>query len=315
MNVLITSSSTKVLLVKSFKEAAIKYGISIYTADVHDSVATAFFSDKHFVLPRNKYKDYFKEELLKICKENKIGLIIPTRDGELEVMSEVKDMFREEGIRILVPNLSAVKTCLNKKLFHNFLIENGMRPVPIIETYTEFPLFVRPVYGSAGIGAQKVDSLKHLNVIMDVGEFLVHPYIPDNEYSIDLLMDMEGKKGLQAVCRERVRVIGGESKISRTAHLPILESWAIKIGETLGLVGHNVIQGFYSEKSGPIIIEANARFGGASNLGIKAGLDSPERILKMYFGDPSGYTNKNIQYGLAMYRYSEDVFRDEGSIS
>jgi carbamoyl-phosphate synthase large subunit len=287
--------------------------MKVFTADMSAKVATAFFSDEHFVLPPTSKPDEFTKELLKICINNEVKLVIPTRDGELPLMAEIKDYFGSMGILILVPSKETTEICINKRLFAETMTKLGHQPVPIIDGYylRDLPVFVRPVTGSASRGACKVDTWMQMWDIWSKGDFLIHPIIDAKEYSMDLLMNLDGTKALQAVCRERIHIVSGESKISRVVHNQALEDAALHIGEALGLVGHNVLQAFYSEELGPIIIEANARFGGASNLCIRAGLNSPARIVHMLLGKDSAYKNVDIIFGLTLYRYSKDVIYEE----
>lgn len=305
MNILITSSSAKVLLVEDFVKAAHECGLKVFTADINKDVASAFFSDGHFVLPRTTDED-FACQLAYVCKDEDIGLIIPTRDGELQLMAQLKTHFASLGVEILVPSEESVRICLDKKEFSEFIAKHGFTPVPQTNDFS-LPLFARPISGSAGKGTRKItNDLQLKDALQDKG-LMFHPFIDADEYSLDLLMDIDGEKALQVVCRQRMNVVSGESKISKIVSNPLLERWAMEIGELLGLVGHNVLQAFDSKEYGPLMIEANARFGGASNLSVRAGLDSPRRIVKMFIGDESAYKNGRISDGLNMYRYSRDV--------
>lgn len=310
MNVLITSSSAKVLLVKSFISAVSAFNGKVFTGDISANTAAAFFGEKHFVLPRTSDKRDFSDKLEHICKENDIKLVVPTRDGELGIMSEIKEQFRSIGTEILVPSEKTVETCLNKKIFSEFLNSEGFNSIPILsDLLIGPPYFIRPVYGAASLGAKIVNTHEEAKLFMN-SDFLLHPFIDADEFSIDLLMSLDGKNALQAVCRNRCHTVGGESKIGTVVNIPVLEKTCLKIGESLGLVGHNVLQAFYSEDLGVIMIEANARFGGASNLSISSGLDSPNRIVRMLKGDKTAYANNEIKFGLSMYRYSEDVIHE-----
>ncbi len=136
---------------------------------------------------------------------------------------------------------------------------------------------------------------------------IIQEQVTDPEYSIDVLSSFEGG-ALQAVVRRRLVVRGGESSTTQVVHNPELEALAVKVADGLGLVGHSVVQAFWSERNGPRLIEVNPRFGGASTLSIRAGLDSPRRILGMLRGDPDAYKNGPIQIGLTMHRVAEDIF-------
>lgn len=311
MNVLITSANAKVALVKSFASATEKNGLKTFTSDIKGGVAAAFFGHGHFVFPKTIHEGIFIAEFKKVCADNNIGLVIPTRDGEIRFMSQLKDEMMQLGVRILVPQTSSVNVCMNKRMFSKFVDDIGYKPVPELNiNQISFPAFVRPVFGAAGNGTYRVDSSVYLGeAVHRPDKYIIHPFIDSEEFSIDLLMDMNGTKAIQAVVRKRIEVISGESKISKVVSMPSLEKISMDIGEKLGLVGHNVIQAFGNSDFGKnIIIEANARFGGASNLSIVAGLDSPNRIIKMMLGDESAYNINDIDIGLEMYRYSEDHF-------
>lgn len=308
MNVLIISSSSKVLLVESFVSAANIYNSKVFTGDLTNNVASAYFGYKHFILPKTSNKTEFVEFIEKICKDNDIKLIVPTRDGELEIMAEIKNYFNSIGIFILVPSEKTIEICQNKKMFSEFVEKSGYNSIPVINDIylNDPPYFIRPVYGAASKGVKMANSREEVEMFNNE-DFLIHPFISDDEYSIDLLMNLDGTKALQAVCRQRIQIVGGESKISKVADIPELTNICMDLGEKLGLIGHNVLQAFYSETLGIRMIEANARFGGASNLSIKAGLNSPKRILKMLYNDPMAYENHQIKIGLSMYRYANDI--------
>lgn len=307
-HVLITSAAAKVPLIQGFQEALQDNG-KVYSADITGDCAAACFSDGHFVVARNDAPEAL-EQLLDLCVMNGIGLLVPTRDGELPALAAARERFALQGVFIHVGSLETVSTCQNKRVFGRFLLDRGFQPVPLLDPASSnipFPAFVRPVSGSAGRGARSVGSPRELAEALAADDCLVHPLIQAPEYSIDLLMDLEGKRALDAVCRERIHVVAGESKISRVTDLPYLTAMAKRVGEALGLIGHNTVQAFFDAERGPLFIEVNPRFGGASNLSIRAGLDSPRRILQMIRGDETAYRPKKIAFGATMFRYSQDV--------
>ena len=55
MNILITSISRKVLLVKQFKRVATNFSdVTIFTGDVDSDAVGLMYSDKHLILPKDK---------------------------------------------------------------------------------------------------------------------------------------------------------------------------------------------------------------------------------------------------------------------
>jgi carbamoyl-phosphate synthase large subunit len=307
-NVLITAASAKVLLVQSFKEA-LSEGGKVFTTGITGDCAAAVHSDGHFVVGP-MVDPNTAGEILSLCRKHDIGLVVPTRDGDLPFFAEAQNSFREAGVFVLVAESETIRVCLDKLEFTHFLIENGFPSVPVIEQLaqnTDFPVFARPISGSGGFGIKRLESWDEFALLEEKGKYLFHPFIEAPEFTIDLLMDLEGHRALDAVCRERIQVIAGESKISRVVELPELSFLVSRLGEALGLIGHNTVQAFLDPAKGPLFIEVNPRFGGGSNLSIRAGLDSPHRILQMLAGNNTAYAPSKIRYGATMFRYSQDV--------
>jgi carbamoyl-phosphate synthase large subunit len=311
MNVLITSAAAKVLLVQAFSKAVDGYGGKVLTADLEPLCAAARFSDGHFTTRRIDRPGAI-EEIEHICRDNAVRLIVPTRDGELPLFAKHRQRLKAAGIDVLVCDEQALAACQDKRRFGERLQAAGLAAIPELQTdhITQWPVFVRPVTGSGGRGARRIEGSADLPA--DVDAYLIHPFISAKEYTIDLLMDLQGKKALQAVVRERRHVVSGESKISMVVVHPALEAAAMKLGTALGLVGHNTVQAFDDVERGIMFVEVNPRFGGASNCSIVAGLASPERILGMLAGDPAALEKRPIRHGLTMLRYSQDVFVEPG---
>ena len=308
-NILIMSAAAKVLLVQAFREAAIPYEAKVYTADLAEQCATGFFADAHFPVRRTDAPGTM-DGLLDLCARQAIGLIVPTRDGDLEVLSQHASIFAQAGTRILVAPPDMISKAIDKAAFSDAVEAIGLRALPRLGDMvapSDFPVFVRPRIGAGGLGARRIEHPETLGRVFENEDLLVHPLIEAPEYSIDLLMSLNGRKALGAIARERLLVVAGESKITRVTMQLEAEAEACRIGEAMGLVGHNVIQFFDHPNLGRLYIEVNPRFGGASNLGIVAGLRSPQRILEMHFtGETSAVQPDEIARGLTLYRYQQD---------
>jgi carbamoyl-phosphate synthase large subunit len=307
MNVLITSAAAKVLLVQAFSKAVRRFDGKVFTADLEQVCAAGRFSDGHFKL-RPIDGPGAIEEIEQICRDNAVRLIVPTRDGELSFFAHHKDRLQSRGVDVLVCGERALADCQNKRRFASRLRAAGLGVIPEIDPddIVQWPVFVRPVTGSGGRGANRVDSRTGLPDNLET--YLVHPLLTAREYSIDLLMDLYCGRPVQAVVRVRQNVVAGESKVSTVVAHPALESATMKLGAALNLVGHNTVQAFDDAARGIMFIEVNPRFGGASNCSIVAGLASPERILGMLAGDLTALESRPIQHGLKMLRYAQDVF-------
>ena len=116
---------------------------------------------------------------------------------------------------------------------------------------------------------------------------------------------------MQWVVRERLRIRAGESVVSRTVAIPAFDTVIQTLAASLPFCGPVTIQAFYSKSQGVRLIEVNPRFGGASALGIEAGLDTPARLVALAQGDNERFLyNRSLRMGLTMLRYAADVFID-----
>ena len=258
------------------------------------------------------------DRFLGLCRDTEISLVVSVADRELNALGLVASDLQALGARTLLPLAhGALDVCGNKRLFAEWCTQRGF-PIPktiptkaarAIQAYSsEFPLFARPVIGQGGVGTWVVKTPEMLAAFEPMAdELIIQEMVTDPEYSIDVLSTFEGE-ALQAVVRRRLVVRGGESSTTQVMQNPELEALALKVADGLSLVGHSVVQAFWSEQNGPRLIEVNPRFGGASTLSIRAGLDSPRRIIGMLRGDPSAYKNGPIRIGLTMHRVAEDIF-------
>ena len=91
-NILITSAGQRVALVRGFQETLKRFfpEAKVFTTDMNPRLApAAYVSDGCFEVLRVTDPNYI-QQILKLCKDNEIGMIIPTIDTELLVLAENK---------------------------------------------------------------------------------------------------------------------------------------------------------------------------------------------------------------------------------
>ena len=304
MNILITSCSKKVLLVKSFKTHINNLGGLLFVTDININSPALFFADDYFLCPRSD-DEKFIEFLINNCLKFKIKLIIPTSCRELKIFSINKNNFEKIGCKVMICSEESLDICQNKKKFIDFCLKNDI-DVPLTyynkDSIKNFPVFIKPIYGSAGKGIQKINNSIELNNI-NINEYIIQEFIDWDEYTIDYLSDFDGNY-INCIPRKRINVVNGESTVSKVKDEIKIKELCIILCTKLKLIGHNTIQCFYNNNKIKFI-EINPRFGGACNLGINAGLDSPKILLDLIY-------NKNINISeiknnLIMLRYSTDI--------
>lgn len=315
-NILITSASRKVSLVRNFKKALGNQG-KIIAADINPESPALYFADDYLIVPRSDDPNFIKF-IVDFCKNNSIKLIIPTRDEELSLFSKNKDVFDDIGIKIMVSDVETIQICQDKKKFINFCKNNGFG---IPKTYVDvnsinredFPLFLKPVVGKSGVDTFKVDSFDNLNEILSKeNDFIIQECVEAPEYTIDLFADFEGNV-ISVVPRQRVHVWGGESLITKTVKKKLVIEESVRLAEMLKLKGHNTIQCFFDGKNIKFI-EVNPRFGGAASISFEAGANSAEFLIKLLNNEELKSQIGIYKEDLVSLRFVEDYFIDENDL-
>jgi carbamoyl-phosphate synthase large subunit len=311
-NVLITSASRKVLLVRAFRDAlAALGGGRVLAADSNRWAVALYEADAVVTLPATDAPT-FVEVLERCCEEEQIGLVVPTRDAELPVLAAARDRLERGGTMILVSSPEAVATCRDKLRF-SAAVEAAGLDSPRIHSIEEVPLpaFVKPRSGAGGRGATVVTTQAELVAACTAiaaagGEPVAQEYIDATEFTIDVFIDRHGR-AISCVPRERVAVIAGESVISRTVRDPDLSTATLRLCTALELTGHLTVQAFRTPER-IVFVEVNPRYGGAANLGFAAGARTPEYAIRAARGEHLEPRLEDYEAGLMMLRYSEDRF-------
>ena len=135
-NVLITSVSQKIPLVREVRRAFDKLGLQgqIIGADTNPHCLASHFVDDLWEMPplSEISEDMFLEELL----SRKVNLVIPTRDGELLKMAQWKRALENSGIQIMISSQDTVEKCFDKYQFYQWGVTKGW---PMIPTYLSLP--------------------------------------------------------------------------------------------------------------------------------------------------------------------------------
>jgi carbamoyl-phosphate synthase large subunit len=311
VNVLVTSASRKVSLVRAFQSALVRHGGGdVIAVDTSPFSPALYVADRHFLVTPSASPG-FLEEFLELCRREGVGLVVPTRDEELPLFAAMREHLEQCGIRVMVPTLETVRLCQDKLAFITFCHAHQFGTP---RTYhadewqrAEFPLFLKPRFGKGAKGVRVVRNeaeLHHATGKSD--EWVVQEYIDAPEYTVDLLADFSGRV-LSVVPRSRQSVVAGESYISRTIREPHLIDESARLAAELRLTGHNTIQCFWDGKHAKFV-EVNPRFGGGAALGIAAGVDTPAILIQLLRGEKLPKPLGEFEADLVMLRFTQDLF-------
>lgn len=282
-NILITSISKKVPLIKTVRQAAEKLHLQLklYGGDANPSCIGRFFVDEFWQMPFQN--ELSKEDILHFCQNNQIKIIIPTRDDELPLFSENEIFFKSHGIFCLISKKETIDTCRNKLLFYEHLSSLNIPAIHTtknIQTLNAKTYVVKECFGS---GSNSIG----LNLPFSQSEALgqkmkdpiFQPFIEGDEYSVDVYLSRD--QSLQeAIVRKREVIVDGESQITSSLKHEEMRELCLKAANVLGIYGHAVFQVICDASNHLHIIECNPRFGGASTLSVAMGLCSFEWFIQ-----------------------------------
>ena len=314
-NIIITSAGQRVSLVKDFQETMQRFfpDGKVYTTDMNPRMApAAYVSDGCFEVPRCTSDDYI-ESLLAICLGNGIGLIVPTIDTELAILSANKDVFIKQGIHVSVSEYDFVMMCRDKRNTGAFFERNGIRvPKPIDKYHPTFPLFAKPYDGSLSTNLHYIKTAEELtDEIMNDPKLLFMEWIDKEkykEYTVDMYYGRDHKVKC-IVPRERIKIRAGEINKGLTEKNPLMPYLFERLETIKGCVGCICIQLFLNPQTDDVVgIEINPRFGGGYPQTYAAGGNYPEYLIKEYFlGEDIAYFDGWKDH-LLMLRYDDAVY-------
>lgn len=318
MNILITSAGQRVSLVKSFQSELKKISpdAKVFTADLNPILAPAcHVSDGYFKVSRVT-EDSYIDELIKICIENNIKLIIPTIDTELLTLSINSEKFELNNITALVSNYDFIQKCRDKRLTNQFFQDNN---IEIPKQYSlgdlKFPVFVKPCDGSLSKGIFIANSQDEIKLEHRKNEKLMYMELISSEdydeYTVDCYYDKYANLKC-VVPRQRLVVRAGEVNKAVTRKNFIVEHFFRHISNLDGARGCLTIQVFL-HKHQPIIkgIEINPRFGGGYPLTYLSGANYSKWVLEEYLLNKSISVFKEWENNLLMLRYDAEVLVHE----
>lgn len=276
--VLISSASSKISLIRLVEDCiSSSPELGLLAGDTDNLALSSFFGCEFWAMPET-IDDKFAE-ILQGCLDRNVGLVIPTRDGELIFWAENRTRFENHGIKVAVSAPDAVKTCLDKLKFSEWGIGRGLPFIPSflsISAIESEGVVLKERFGSGSVGLyinRPRNELKELSEKLESPIF--QPFIFGPEISVDAWLNSHGEvHGF--VLRRRDVVRNGESQVTTTfrsvENEPEINEILSALGRDLGIRGAIVMQAILHQ--GRLsIIEVNARSGGASSASAQVGLN------------------------------------------
>lgn len=316
MRILFTGVGRRIELLQAFRNAALVLNkeLKIYGADMAGTAPALAYCDYTRKVVAMKDPGYI-QNLINICKDDHIDLLIPTIDTDLLVLSENKDKFEAIGTRVMISAPDKIRICRDKNNTSQFFVDCGLRaPMPVNDwkQYSSgYPAFIKPKDGSSSINAFKVENEEELEVYAgQVGDYIVQPFVSGREYTIDIFCDWDGEP-ISIVPRERLQVRAGEVLKTRIELDQTMIEESKKLCAAFKPCGPMTVQLIRDDKGIDWFIEINPRYGGGAPLSMKAGARSAETVLRL-LDDEDVERVTDIADGAVYSRFDQSVCITEG---
>jgi len=314
MNILITSAGQRVSLIRAFQKELKSFfpEAKVFATDMNPELSPAcYVADKCFQVKKVTAAEYI-DDLLQLCKENNVKMVVPTIDTELLILAGNKHLFEAENIHVIVSSYAFVDKCRDKRKTMTFFRERGIEvPAVIDKRHPTFPLFIKPYNGSLSADTYLISSPEDLKEYHLQNErFLFMEYINKNnhdEYTVDMYYDR--KHNVKCVVpRLRLFVRAGEINKGMTARNVLVPYLKEKMCHIKGAVGCLTVQFFLNKVTERIVaIEINPRFGGGFPLSYCAGANYPQWLIKEYFFNEKIEYTEDWENRLLMLRYDDEI--------
>ena len=313
--ILFTGVGRRIELLQAFRNAALVLNkeLKIYGADMAGTAPALAYCDYTRKVVAMKDPGYI-DNLLSICTDDHIDLLIPTIDTDLLVLSENKEKFESIGTKVMISAPDKIQICRDKNNTSQFFVDCGLHaPMPSNdwkEYKSGYPAFIKPKDGSSSINAFKVENAEELEVYAgQVEDYIVQPFVSGHEYTIDIFCDWDGEP-ITIVPRERLQVRAGEVLKTQICMDKTMIEESKALCNAFKPCGPMTVQLIRDASGIDWFIEINPRFGGGAPLSMKAGARSAEAILRILDGEEAA--EYLITNGAIYSRFDQSVCITEG---
>lgn len=288
MNILILSVGTRNKIVRYFKEKVGENGKVIVT-DMSEFAPAAYEADKFYQVPRITSDDYISI-IFDICKKEEINGLFTLIDPELSLLAQHKAEFDSLGVTIIGSSYELCERALDKMQMFDWLYSNGYK---CAKSYTDkekfyadveaglitYPVFVKPVCGSASISVAKVyDKQMIENLFAHDSGLMIQEYLNGQEIGADVYVDMISGEVVSIFTKKKLLMRAGETDKAVSFKDEKLFELIERFSKESGWLGQIDID-IFDVDGEYYISEVNPRFGGGYPHAYECGCDHVTMIL------------------------------------
>lgn len=318
MNILILSAGTRNKIVKYFKNAVGKDG-KIIATDMSELAPAVYEADRFYKVPSMTDEGYL-DAVFDICKKENVSGVLSLIDPELSLLAQHKKEFEELGVTVIGSSYDLCETALNKMKMYEWLKDKGYN---CAKSYTDkekfyadvkegmitYPVFVKPVCGSASIAISKVYDKETVDLLFEHSDnLMIQEFLDGQEIGADVYIDMISKEVISIFTKKKLKMRAGETDKSVSFKdnklFELIENFVKDFGWS-GQIDIDVfdVNGEY------YISEVNPRFGGGYPHAYECGCDHMKLIFNNLAGKANDKQVGNYEDGIYMMKYNEIMIK------
>ena len=314
MNFLILAAGTRNKLVRYFRQAFHGAG-RVIAADASPLAPALYEADARYIVPEITHPGYM-DAVLDICRRERISGLTSLIDPEMTLLAACAERFRAVGATLVGSSRQLCEMSMNKSAMYRFLQSRGF---PCARTWTSledfhraaeagqvsYPVFVKPVFGSASRCAFRADSRALADALLESRpDMLAQEYLDGQEIGADVYADMLSGQAVSIFTREKLRMRAGETDKAVSFRDEKLFALIERLVETAGYRGPLDID-LFRVNGEYLVSEVNPRFGGGYPHAHECGCDHVGLILNNLRGVANPKRIGGYESGVYMMKYSE----------
>ena len=319
MNILILSVGTRNKIVQYFKKTFHGYG-KIVVTDMSNIAPAVYEADVFYQVPRITDNGYI-DKILDICKKENISAVLSLIDPELSLLAKNEDRFNAIGVKVIGSSYQLCEMALDKMEMYKWLISHDYRcaksydnkdkfALDLKKGLISFPVFVKPIRGSASTAINKVYDMETLDFLWERNECLmIQEFLQGQEIGADCYVDMISNETVSIFTKKKLLMRAGETDKAisfKDEKLFTLIKKFIKDSGWTGQIDIDIfdIDGEY------YISEVNPRFGGGYPHAYECGCDHMKLILNNVKGVANTVNIGDYKSDCYMMKYNEIMIKE-----
>ncbi len=322
MNILVLSCGTRNKIIQYFKRELNGAGKVIAT-DMSPNAPALYEADVHYIVPRMTAPGYL-DVIYDICRKEQVTGVLSLIDPELSLLALHEEEFHALGVTVIGSFYDLCERTLDKWQMFCWLKEHGYA---CAESYIDreafygdvragkinYPVFVKPIRGSASIAISKVQDQETVDLLFEhADDLMIQEYLKGQEIGADCYIDMVSGELISVFTKKKLVMRAGETDKSISFKDPELFALIERFVKEAGFRGQIDIDIF--ECDGKYYIsEVNPRFGGGYPHAYEAGANHMKYIVNNLQGKVNEPQIGEYESGVIMMKYSEIMIRREES--